>query len=152
MLSQDFKEFVILLNEKKIDYLIVGGYAVGVHGYPRYTGDIDIWVKVSDENADKMVSVLDEFGFSSYNLTKADFLNLNNVIQLGHPPVRIDIMMSVDGVSFEEAYPNKVIMNIDGLEINFIGIDDLIANKRATGRGKDLLDIKNLPPPNHTKK
>lgn len=152
MLSQDFKEFVILLNEKKIDYLIVGGYAVGVHGYPRYTGDIDIWVKVSDENADKMVSVLDEFGFSSYNLTKADFLNLNNVIQLGHPPVRIDIMMSVDGVSFEEAYPNKVIMNIDGLEINFIGIDDLIANKRATGRGKDLLDIKNLLPPNHTTK
>ena len=146
MLSQDFKEFVLLLNEKKIDYLVVGGYAVGVHGYPRYTGDIDIWIRVSDENSNKMVSVLEEFGFSSYNLTKDDFLNLNNVIQLGHPPGRIDIMMSIDGITFDEAYPNKVIKKIDELEINFISLADLIRNKKATGRDKDILDIKKLPP------
>jgi hypothetical protein len=144
MFSKDFKEFLELLNKNQIEYLVVGGYAVGIHGYLRYTGDIDIWIKISDENAFKMVSVLDEFGFSSYELKKEDFLNVNNVIQLGYPPLRIDIIMSIDGVSFEECYMCRVIKSIDDLQINFIGLNDLIKNKKATGRDKDIIDLKNL--------
>ncbi len=87
MFSQDFKEFIELLNKNQIEYLVVGGYAVGIHGYPRYTGDIDIWIKISEEIADKMVSILEEFGFGPYELKRDDFLNSNNVIQLGFPPL-----------------------------------------------------------------
>ncbi|MEJ2617385.1 MAG: nucleotidyltransferase [Ignavibacteriaceae bacterium] len=144
MFSQDFKEFIELLNKNKIEYLVVGGYAVGIHGYPRYTGDIDIWIKISNEIADKMVSVLDEFGFGGYEIKREDFLNSNNVIQLGYPPLRIDIIMSIDGVNFEESYSKRVEKVIDGMPINFIGFEELIKNKRASGRDKDIIDLKNL--------
>ncbi len=144
MLSPDYKEFIELLNKNQIEYLIVGGYAVGIYGFPHYTGDIDIWIKISNENAGKMVSILDEFGFGSYQLKKEDFLNVNNVIQLGYPPLRIDIIMSIDGVAFDESYRKKTIKIIDEMPINFIGFDELIKNKKATGRDKDLFDINNL--------
>ncbi len=144
MFNQDFKEFIELLNKNKIEYLVVGGYAVGIHGYPRYTGDIDIWIKISNEIADKMVSVLDEFGFGEYELKREDFLNSINVIQLGYPPLRIDIIMSIDGVNFEESYSKRVEKVIDGMPINFIGFEELIKNKRASGRDKDIIDLKNL--------
>ena len=144
MFSQDFKEFIELLNKNKIEYLVVGGYAVGIHGYPRYTGDIDIWIKISNEIADKMVTVLDEFGFGGYEIKREDFLNSNNVIQLGYPPLRIDIIMSIDGVNFEESYSKRVEKVIDGMPINFIGFEELIKNKRASGRDKDIIDLKNL--------
>ena len=144
MISQDFKEFVRLLNEKQIEYLIVGGYAVSFHGYPRYTGDIDIWIKTSSENAEKMPAILDDFGFGSFQLTKDDFLNADNIIQLGYPPNRIDIITSIDGVNFEECYINRVVKKVDEIEINFIGLADLIKNKKATGRDRDIIDLKNL--------
>lgn len=144
MLNKDFKEFIELLNKNQIEYLIVGGYAVGFHGYPRYTGDIDIWIKVSDEVAVKMISILDEFGFESYELKKEDFLKTDNMIQLGYPPFRIDIIMSIDGVSFEESYSNRVEKVIDNIPIKFIGLDELIKNKKASGRDKDIIDLKNL--------
>jgi predicted nucleotidyltransferase len=144
MFSQDFKEFIELLNKNKIEYLVVGGYAVGIHGYPRYTGDIDIWIKISNEIADKMVTVLDEFGFGGYEIKREDFLNSNNVIQLGYPPLRIDIIMFIDGVNFEESYSKRVEKVIDGMPINFIGFEELIKNKRASGRDKDIIDLKNL--------
>ena len=144
MFSQDFKEFIELLNKNKIEYLVVGGYAVGIHGYPRYTGDIDIWIKISNEIADKMVTVLDEFGFGGYEIKREDFLNSNNVIQLGYPPLRIDIIMFIDGVNFEESYSKRVEKVIDGTPINFIGFEELIKNKRASGRDKDIIDLKNL--------
>lgn len=145
MLSQDFKEFLELLNKNQIEYLVVGGYAVGIHGYPRYTGDIDIWIKMSEENSEKMVSVLEEFGFGSYELKREDFLNINNVIQLGYPPLRIDIIMAIDGIEdFEECYSKRTIKEIDNIKINFIGFEELIKNKKATGRDKDIIDLKNL--------
>ena len=144
MFSQDFKEFIALLNKSKIEYLIVGGYAVGLHGYPRYTGDIDIWIKTNEANSEKMVKILNEFGFNSYDIKKEDFLKLDNVIQLGYPPYRIDLMMLIDGVTFDECYANRIKKEIDEIEIDFIGYDDLIKNKRASGRDKDINDINNL--------
>ena len=144
MFSQDFKEFIALLNKSKIEYLIVGGYAVGLHGYPRYTGDIDIWIKTNEANSEKMVKILNEFGFNSYDIKKEDFLKLDNVIQLGYPPYRIDLMMLIDGVTFDECYANRIKKEIDEIEIDFIGYDDLIKNKRASGRDKDINDVNNL--------
>jgi phage replication-related protein YjqB (UPF0714/DUF867 family) len=144
MFSQDFKEFIALLNKNKVEYLIVGGYAVGLHGYPRYTGDIDIWIKTNEVNSEMMVKILGEFGFNSYDIKKEDFLKLDNVIQLGYPPYRIDLIMSIDGVTFDECYANRVKKEIDEIEIAFIGYDDLIKNKRASGRDKDINDINNL--------
>lgn len=147
MLSQDFKEFIQLLNENQIEYLVVGGYAVGVHGYPRYTGDIDIWINMSDENAEKIISVLDKFGFGELGFKKKDFLNADNVIQLGVPPFRIDILMALDGVNFHECYPNKHVVNVDGDLINFISFEDLIKNKKTIGRERDIIDLENLKKP-----
>jgi len=144
MFSQDFKEFIALLNKSKIEYLIVGGYAVGLHGYPRYTGDIDIWIKTSEVNSEMMIKILGEFGFNSDDIKKEDFLKLDNVIQLGYPPYRIDLMMLIDGVTFDECYANRIKKEIDEIEIDFIGYDDLIKNKRASGREKDINDINNL--------
>lgn len=144
MLSQDFKEFVSLLNKHDIEYLIVGGYAVGVHGHPRYTGDLDVWINPTMENAKKMVDVLDDFGFSSFNLTEADFVQAGNVIQMGYPPFRIDILTKIDGVEFADCYPNRTVIQYDEVTLNIIGINELRKNKQSSGRLKDLDDLMNL--------
>lgn len=144
MFSQDFKEFLKLLNKNSVDYLVVGGYAVGFHGFPRYTGDIDIWVNATTENAERVLKTLDDFGFGDFNLSKEDFLIKKNLFQLGNPPFRIDILVSIDGVDFEEAFLSKIVKNIDGVDINFIGLNELIKNKQASSRDKDLIDLKNL--------
>ncbi len=144
MFSQDFKEFLKLLNENSVEYMVVGGYAVGFHGFPRYTGDIDIWVNATISNAEKVLKTLDEFGFGNFNLSQEDFLIKKNLFQLGNPPFRIDILTSIDGVSFNETYRKKIVKIIDDVEINFIGLNELIKNKQASGRDKDLLDLKNL--------
>ena len=144
MFSQDFKEFVQLLIKHNTEYLIVGGYAVGIHGHPRYTGDLDIWLNPSEANAEKILKVVNEFGFSSYKLSVDDFTKVGNVIQLGYPPLRIDLLTEIDGVTFEECYPNKLIVEIDDMNVNFISYHDLIANKNASGRHRDLDDIENL--------
>ena len=145
MFSQDFKEFVELLIKHQVEYLIVGGYAVGIHGYPRYTGDLDIWIKISRDNSEKILKVINEFGFSSYNLKVDDFLTEGNVIQLGYPPVRIDILNQLDGVIFDECYKNRVFTKIDKIKINLISYEDLIKNKKACGRHRDFDDLENLP-------
>ena len=144
MFSKDFKEFIVLLNANKIEYLIVGGYAVGVHGYPRYTGDIDIWINADSNNVKKMPRVLEEFGFSSAEINEDDFKNRNNIFRIGNPPYRIDVMTEIDGVTFKECYPNKIEKEIDNTIMNFIGFSDLIKNKKASGRKQDLLDLDNL--------
>jgi predicted nucleotidyltransferase len=144
MLSRDFKEFIQLLVERKVEFLIVGGYAVGVHGYPRFTGDLDVWIKISEANASRVLAAIHDFGFSSLSLTKLDFLTIDNVIQLGHPPFRIDILTSLDGVSFDECYSRKHVVDIEGLPVSFIGLQDLLVNKNASGRLRDLDDIENL--------
>ena len=144
MLSQDFKEFVELLNKNEVEYLIVGGYAVGIHGYPRYTGDLDIWINATRQNARKMVAVLTEFGFDSFGLTEEDFTKLGNVIQMGYPPFRIDILTTIDGVRFKDCYKNKIVVLHDEITLDVIGIEDLRRNKKVSGRLKDIDDLENL--------
>jgi hypothetical protein len=144
MLSQDFKEFVELLINHKVEYLIVGGYAVGIHGHPRYTGDLDIWLNPTIDNAKKIVLCVNNFGFSSFNLKVEDFTKEGNIIQLGYPPLRIDLLTEIDGVTFTECFNNRKIVEIDELSVNFIGYDDLLKNKKVSGRLKDLDDIEHL--------
>lgn len=144
VLNPDFREFVELLIKHEVRYLITGGYAVGIYGHPRYTGYIDVWVDATLENGEKLVAVFDDFGLSSFGLTPANFSKPEQVIQIGYPPNRIDLLTSIDGVSFEEAYPSRNIIKIDNLPISFISLQDLAKNKRATGRGIDLDDLKNL--------
>jgi len=122
--------------------LIVGGYALAFHGKPRHTGDLDIWISISDDNAQKMCNVIRDFGLASLELEKADFLEAGLITQIGYPPLRIDILNEIDGVNFDEAYKDKLVIDIDGLQINYIGLNDLIKNKTASGRSQDITDIK----------
>ena len=124
--------------------MVVGGYAVGIHGHPRYTGDLDIWLLPHSDNAKKILKVVKDFGFASLDIKEADLMKEDSVIQLGYPPLRIDLITSIDGVHFNECYPNRKIIEIDGLSVNFIGYADLIKNKKASGRHQDLGDIENL--------
>lgn len=147
MFTPDFKEFLELLNKNQVEYLIVGGYAVAMHGYPRYTGDLDIWINANRETAAKMIQVLDEFGFGSLGLRPEDFMESGNVIQMGYPPFRIDILTRADGVDFTQCYRNRAMIEHDGMLIPILDIQDLRKNKAATGRPKDLDDLQNLNDP-----
>lgn len=126
--------------------MLVGGYAVGLHGYPRYTGDLDIWIQISDSNANKMLVVLKEFGVNIPNLTKEDFLRENPLsgVHFGREPLRIDILNTIDGVKFEECYPNKQTTVFEGTTIHYIHFNDLKKNKLSSGRTKDKADIEEL--------
>jgi len=137
----DFVDFIELLNQHEVAYLVVGAHALAYHGRPRHTGDLDIWIKPSPENAGKMMAVLRDFGFGSLGLNEADFLKDNYVTQLGYPPLRIDILNTISGVEFDDAYANKVNAEVDELAVYFINIQEFIKNKEATGRPKDLGDI-----------
>lgn len=142
--QQDFKELLGLFNAHKVEYIIVGAYALAYHGAPRFTGDIDIFVKPSVKNAKKIVSALSDFGFGSLNLTVEDFQNPDSVIQLGVPPVRIDIITSLTGVTWKEADKGKVNGLYGDIPVHFLGKKQFIANKSAIGRKKDLADIESL--------
>lgn len=144
MLSKDFKEFIELLNDNRVKYLVVGGYAVAFHGHPRYTRDMDIWIELSPDNSDKILDALKEFGFGSLGLKPDDFLESNQVVQLGYPPNRIDILTTLKDLNFDDCYKTKVEVKIQGLRIDFIDIENLKKNKRATGRAQDLADAENL--------
>jgi len=144
-LPRDFKEFLKLLNAKNTEYLIVGGYAVGYHGYPRATNDIDVWVAVKPENAERIVSVLQEFGFDASGLSTAMFLEENQIIRLGVPPMRIEILTGISGITFDECYLKRASDIIDGVPVNIIDLQNLKLNKKASGRHKDLDDLENLP-------
>ncbi|MDQ6757579.1 MAG: nucleotidyltransferase [Bacteroidota bacterium] len=144
MFSQDFKEFIELLIKNKAEYLIVGGYAVGIHGHPRYTGDLDIWLNPTIQNAELILKSVNEFGFSSFKLSIEDFTKPGNVIQLGNPPLRIDLITEIDGVTFKECFKNRKEVTIGGLQINFIGYNDLLRNKKESGRPRDIDDIDKL--------
>jgi hypothetical protein len=144
MLSNDFKEFIELLNGHNVRYLVVGGYAVAFHGYPRYTKDLDVWIELSAENADNVIKALEEFGFGSLGLKSEDFLESEQIIQLGYPPNRIDILTTLKEIKFEDCYKARVEVDIQGLKINFIDLENLKHNKRATGRPQDLADAENL--------
>ena len=144
-LDPNFSEFIALLNANAVEYLLVGGYAVIVYGYPRFTGDLDIWVRPSEENARKLLKVLQKFGFGSVEIGIKDFTDEESVVQFGYPPVRIDVMTSIDGVTFDESFPKRVVKDVSGVQLNVIHLDDLKTNKRTTGRYKDLNDIEHLP-------
>lgn len=139
--ERDFVDFIRLLNVYHVEYLIVGAHALAFHGRPRHTGDLDIWIKPSKDNASKMLTVLDDFGFGSLSIEEKDFLKEGYVTQLGYPPLRIDILNSISGVEFDEAYSNKTEGKVEDLRVNFINVKEFIKNKKATGRPKDLADI-----------
>ena len=144
-LPPDLKEFLQLLNSHKVEYLLIGGYAVGYHGYPRATADMDVWIAVHPQNAEKMVAVLEEFGFNVPELSKDLFLNENKVIRMGVPPVKIEVLTSASGVDFEECYAERILDILDGVKVNIISLKCLKANKKASGRHKDLNDLEHLP-------
>ncbi len=144
MLNPDFKEFIESLNDNHVRYLVVGGYAVALHGYPRYTKDIDIWVEMTRENAARIVKALDQFGFGSLNLKESDFTEPDQIIQLGYPPRRIDILTTLPGVEFSECYLSHTTVMMEDVPINFIDLENLKKNKKATGRHQDLADLENL--------
>jgi hypothetical protein len=139
--QQDFKDLLELFNKHKIDYIVVGGYALGFHGAPRYTGDLDIFVRPDADNATRIMQALDEFGFGSVGLTAADFEKEGKVVQLGFPPVRVDIITSITGVTWEQARSGRVEGPFGDVVVYFIGRDEFVANKKALGRKKDLADL-----------
>ncbi|MFO0891588.1 MAG: nucleotidyltransferase [Isosphaeraceae bacterium] len=143
-IQKDLKEFIELLNLNQVKYLIAGGYAVAFHGHPRTTGDIDLFVESSPENARKLVGTLDAFGFAGLGLTDRDFLTPGVIVQLGQPPNRIDLLTSLSGVVFEDAWHHRVECVVDGLRIAFLDRRTLLVNKAATGRAKDLADLEAL--------
>ena len=137
----DFRELLALFNERKIEYIIVGAYALAYHGAPRFTGDIDIYVRPTPGNAKRIIESLDSFGFGSLGLTADDFQKPEQVIQLGVPPVRIDLITSITGVSWEQADAGKVAGKYGDVDVHYLGLDQYTQNKRATGRKKDLADL-----------
>ena len=143
-LPQDFKEFLKLLNDLKVKYLLVGGYAVGYYGYPRATADIDIWIAVAPDNAQNVLQAFHQFGMRSPDLSADTFQLDDKIIRMGLPPMRIEIMTSIDGVVFEDCFPRKQMIELEGVKVPMISLDDLKRNKRASGRHKDLDDLEHL--------
>lgn len=143
-IQPDFKELLALLNAHNVDYVIVGAYALAFHGAPRFTGDIDIFVKPDPKNAERILAALKEFGFGSLDLNKSDFQQPDNVIQLGVPPVRVDLITSLTAVSWQQAYSGKVEGIYGDVPVYFLGRKEFLANKKALSRKKDLADIEAL--------
>ena len=144
-LPDDFKEFLKLLNEHGVEYLLIGGYAVGYYGYPRATNDLDIWIAVHPQNAERLVTVLQAFGFPTSDLFANIFLNEEDIIRIGVPPMRIEIIPSISGVDFDTCYAERIVDTIDEIQVNLISLEHLKRNKKASGRFKDLDDLEHLP-------
>lgn len=145
LLTDDFREFLRLLGAQRVEYLLIGGYAVALHGYPRATVDLDIWVRVERDNAARIVAALRDFGFDSPLLAERLFLLADQIVRFGVPPFRIELLTSIAGVDFDACRTRAVLMEIDGLTVPVISLDDLKINKRAAGRHKDLADLEHLP-------
>jgi len=144
MLNNDYKDILLKLSDRKVKFLLVGAYAMAVHGYPRSTMDIDLWVKPDPENANLVLNALDDFGAPLGDLKAEDLQKEEMVFQIGVAPCRIDILTSVDGLKFEEAFSNSKKIDIEGIPVQVLSISDLIKNKRSTGRTKDLADAQDL--------
>jgi len=142
--QKDFKELLALFNDHRVSYLIVGGYALAFHGAPRFTGDLDIFIKPDHENASRIVAALEAFGFASLGLTESDFEQPDQVIQLGVAPVRIDLITTITGVSWDDAFAGKVVSSYGDVPVHYIGRQQFVLNKRATGRKRDLADLEAL--------
>ena len=144
MLNKHFLEFLGLLEKHHVEYLVVGGYAVGLHGFPRYTGDLDVFVAVSRANAEAVVRVFAEFGFGSLDLAANDFLEPDIVVEIGREPIKIQVLTGIDGVTFDRCRLDRVVEDVGGLKVPFIGFESLLANKAATPRAKDRIDLEEL--------
>lgn len=144
MFNRHFLEFLGLLEKHRVDYLVVGGYAVGVHGFPRYTGDLDVFVATDPANAERLVAVFSEFGFSSLDLTSGDFLQPEIVVEIGREPMKIQVLTGIDGVTFEGARRDRLLLRVGNLDVPFIGLESLLANKAASPRAKDKIDLDEL--------
>ena len=143
-LPPDFKEFLKLLNSHRVEYLLIGGYAVGYHGYPRATGDMDLWVAIRQNNAEKLVVALREFGLNAPQLSADIFLQENQIIRMGVPPMRIELLTTISGVDFDACYSERIVDVIDSVEVHIINLKHLKQNKQASGRYKDLDDLQYL--------
>lgn len=145
LLPPDFKDFLRLLNSKQVEYLLIGGYAVAYHGYARATADMDIWIAISADNAKNVVEAIHEFfGYQVEGATPSLFLQENKVARMGVPPFRIEVLTTISGVNFEECYAERVVDTLDGVQVNLISLEHLKANKKASGRLKDLTDLEHL--------
>jgi predicted nucleotidyltransferase len=144
MLNKNFRDFLKLLIENDVKFLVVGGYAVGVHGFPRYTGDMDVFIALDAINAARVKTAFDAFGFADLGVSAADFQEPDTVIEIGREPNKIQVLTGIDGVTFAAAYENRIEVDLDGLTVPFIGIGDLLENKKASGRAKDLIDLEEL--------
>lgn len=145
LLTDDFKEFLRLLNANRVDYLLVGGYAVGLHGYPRATVDLNIWVSPTNDNATRVIETIRVFGFDAPSLDAKLFTDRRSLVRFGVPPFRIELMTSIDGVTFDACRYRAVVFDVDGIPVHVISLPDLKINKRAAGRHKDLADLDQLP-------
>jgi hypothetical protein len=143
-LSRDFREFIACLNAHDVRFLIVGGYAVAAHGHPRLTKDLEVWILADPANAERVVAALDDFGFAGIGVDPSDLSAPGKMLQLGRPPQRIDILTSIDGVAFNDCYQRRLEFPIGGSPVPFIGLDELISSKLATGRHQDLADVEAL--------
>jgi len=148
-LPQDFKEFLKLLNEHDVRYLLIGAYAVNYHGYIRATGDMDVWIAVHPDNAQKIIATLHAFGMEDPALHPDVFLQENKILRMGVPPLRLEITTSISGVEFDECYQSRIVDELDGIEVNLIDLENLKKNKKASGRPKDLVDLEKLEQRKH---
>lgn len=142
-LPDDFRDFLNILNEKQVEYLIVGGWALGVHGYVRATGDMDIWIGTEEENLDRLVLAMEEFGVPQ-GISKDFFRKKGNAFRMGSPPMRIEIITEASGIHFPECYTRQIKIEAEGVTIPFLAYEDLVRNKRSSGRLKDLADLEGL--------
>lgn len=141
-LNPDFRDILLAFEREQVEFLIVGAYALSAHGISRYTGDIDLWVRPTPENAARVWQALQRFKAPMSKITQADFCNPDNVYQMGLPPYQIDVLTSISGVEFESAYADRRILSIDDLRMPFLSLNDMLVNKRESGRDKDLVDVK----------
>jgi predicted nucleotidyltransferase len=143
-LDRNFADFLKLLNSHRVEYLVIGGFAVGYHGFVRATGDLDVFVGISPQNAAALVSVFTDFGFAPPEVRPNLFLEAGKIVRVGMPPIRIEILNSISGISFAEAYPKRIEEIIGGIRVPFIDRESLLRNKAASGRMRDLADIEGL--------
>lgn len=143
-LNKNFQDFLGLLAKHGVEYLVVGGYAVGFHGFPRYTGDLDIFVAISERNAAGLIAAFSDFGFSGLGIEESDFLEEEVVVEIGREPIKIQVLTGIDGVTFDACFRKKVMFEGGPIAIPFISLEDLIANKQAAPRPKDKIDLDEL--------
>lgn len=144
MFNKHFQEFIELLEKNRVSYLIVGGYAVGVHGFPRYTGDLDVFVAINERNAERIVQTFTDFGFGDIGLSPDDFTEEELVVEIGREPMKIQILTGIDGVKFNECQTSALPIDLGGIKVPFIGFSELLKNKAASPRAKDKIDLEEL--------